>query len=309
MFLRSWVALALAFLFYLLIPVIGAMLVRKKWRDFRALLFQTMPLPTLTAEAVFQNLSRTKPGVSRLGVYCAYGEVDAIGPENVLWLRLSGASCTVLMEDVQVHTLSATQFSGTQEVNPDADSIESLRWKQIPSIPQGTRLLVAGELVQIDGMLRFVDSQERPLLVLLHDGIDDYVLARAVIAGRHRNEYWNPLTQVSLAVGILLMSIVLGGSFGGGSLVFFQALNITLAFSPVLPVLPPGFVLFFLYRRLWALARRYRAERDMAIIRREAAGQDWAQRSLLVFLGSIGAFAAAVLLNGLLLFFVLRLVL
>jgi len=309
MFLRSWIALATACVFYLILPVIGALLVRKKWRDFRSLLFEATSLPVLTAELVFGYLSKSFVETERLGFFRAFGEVDAIGPENYLWLHLDGASCGVIMDDVQVYTLFANQFGETDSMNPDTDSIEGLRWKAIPSIPQGTRLMVSGELLRCNGSLCFVSSPEKPLLVLLHDGIDEYVPARAIIAGRHRNEYWNPLTQVSLAVGILVMSILLGSGFGGRSLVFFQAINITLAFAPVLPILPPGFALFFLYRRLWALARRYRAERDIVFMHQDTRLTEMRRRALLTFWASISAFAAALLLNGLLLFLVLRVIL
>ncbi|MBU0936560.1 MAG: hypothetical protein KKI09_08210 [Spirochaetes bacterium] len=313
MFLQIWFALAVVFVFYFCIPIIGALAVRKKWRDFRALVFEAALLPRLSAETVFRNCLQDGQKAAdssgrQIGLFSAYGTIDAIGPESRLWLRIPDATCSVFMNSVPVYLLSGIRDETITAVDPETDVVESLKWKSLPSIPQGARLFVAGSLVQCDGTLCFQNMPEQPLLVILHDGIDEYVLPRAIIAGRHRNEYWNSLTQVSLAIGILLISILLTGGFSGRSLVFVRALNITLAFTPVLVVLPPGFLLFFLYRRLWISARRYRAERDIARLR----GDDylpWRRRSIAAFLGSLSAFAAGLLINAVLLFFVLRAIL
>ena len=40
MFLRSWLALAVALVFYVLVPLLGAILARTRWRQFRERLFQ-----------------------------------------------------------------------------------------------------------------------------------------------------------------------------------------------------------------------------------------------------------------------------
>ncbi|HAP42945.1 MAG: hypothetical protein A2087_08980 [Spirochaetes bacterium GWD1_61_31] len=309
MFLRSWLALAVALVFYVLVPLLGAILARTRWRQFRERLFQAAGLPRLSAGQLFGWAAAVPPPGSLVGLFIACGEVEAIGPDNRLWLRMDGATCIVNLDRLAVYTLGGGREALDASVDPEMDVIEHLHWKSIPTITQGVRLFVAGRLIAGESGFCFVHADDCPLLVILHDGLDEYVLPRALIAGRHRNEYWNPLTQVSLAVGILAMSGILGSALGGRTLVFFQALNLTLAFGPILPFLPPGFLLFFVYRRWWALARRYRAERDIATLRQPGQTRRWQRQAIRTVLFSMAAFGLAVLVNGVGLFLLLRLVL
>jgi hypothetical protein len=86
---------------------------------------------------------------------------------------------------------------------------------------------------------------------------------RAVWGGRQRNEYWNQFTLASLLTGafcmVLLAYIFLRSTPSSLPAIF----ALTLAFFPISGVLPPGFVLYYLYRFFWKRARMLRAERDL----------------------------------------------
>lgn len=297
MFLSSWLAMFTALVFYALIPVAGALVVRKRWRQFRLLVLAADALPELDAAALFA-MAGLADGDEQKHLYKAYGEVDAIGPDNVLWIRLAGATCILRLDGVPVYAVRGSEYQ--------RGSVERVAWKSVPSLPQGARVFVAGCLGAQDGRPCFYDHPDQPLLVLLHDGVDEYLLAHALYGGRQQNEYWNPLTQVSLALGILVMSAILTETFASRSLVFVQAMNLSLAFSPVLPLLPPGFIFFFLYRRLWTAARQTRAERDLADLRSDSRRTLLARKAGRLVLASMAAFVAGWLLNFGLFFMVVR---
>ena len=72
--------------------------------------------------------------------------------------------------------------------------------------------------------------------MILHDGDDDGLVRRAIWAGRHENEYWNPATQVSLALGAATMSAIVPFALPGRMPALIGALTLTAAFSPLLPL-------------------------------------------------------------------------
>jgi hypothetical protein len=123
---------------------------------------------------------------------------------------------------------------------------------------------VGGSLVLLDGRQSFVSTREHPLLVIFYDGNDRSLSARTIRAGRHRNEYWNPLTPYALLLGSFT-TIVLAISFLSRPALRLNAFAALIAFFvPLLPLAPPGVLLTALYRRLWLQARICRARRDLA---------------------------------------------
>ncbi|MCK7537921.1 MAG: hypothetical protein MZV63_46695 [Marinilabiliales bacterium] len=145
----------------------------------------------------------------------------------------------------------------------DDCSVERFRWSDLPSVGAGTRAFVAGPVAIRGGRVVFGPSGKDSPLVILHDGDDKSLIRRAVGYGRHGNEYWNPVTQVSIALGVATMSGILSLSRLGGMPSLVAALTLCAAFSPILPLMPPGVVGFFAYRWLWKRALRFRSMRDL----------------------------------------------
>jgi hypothetical protein len=99
--------------------------------------------------------------------------------------------------------------------------------------------------------------------VVLYDGERNTIVQRAVWGGRQRNEYWNQFTLASLLTGsffMLLLAYIFMRSTPFSIPVLFA---LSLAFFPISGLLPPGFVLYYLYRFFWKRARLLRAERDL----------------------------------------------
>lgn len=292
MFLPVYLALITALLFYAILPVIGAFAVRKQWRAFRG---------SVTMAAQAPGLDDSLPARQEAGRRCVRGDIEAIGGEHELWLRCDNATCVVDMRGAWVYLL--TDGSGD-------DHIERRRWSGLPALGAGARAFVAGEACFRAGRIVLGPAQDGSMLVILHDGDDGAVVRRAIRAGRHSNEYWNPVTQISLALGVLVMSVivmmVLPDRLSGPLPSLVKALTLTLAFAPILPLLPPGVVGFFAYRRFWRQARFCRSRRDLQKLDGQPDAQAWSRRARVATAASIASFGGALAANAWLTAAVLR---
>ncbi len=292
MFLTVYLAAAAAALFYVIFPIVGAFVVREQWRQFRKSVAASAALPEL-GPAVLGSPS------AALGRFRAQGEVDAIGGQHELWIAGGDLACVVDLHDTRVYVLSG---------GPDDYSMERLRWSDLPSVGAGTRAFVAGPAAILGGRVVFGPSGKDSPLVILHDGDDEGLIHRAIRYGRHGNEYWNPITQVSIALGVATMSGILSLSRLGGMPSLVAALTLCAAFSPILPLLPPGVVGFFAYRWLWKRALRHRSMRDL-----EFLDNGWSQKARTLralatkaTAASAAAFVVSLAVNAWLTVFLLR---
>jgi hypothetical protein len=253
---------AVAFLFFGLIPGIGAFFVRSRWRLFRRRIAESSLYPFLD----YSDLSRRG---DFLGRYRLFGHLEAIQGENSIWIN--NGSFTVEADLTQAKLYFLPSFSaGTrtlpierlQEEVPD-EQPALVSWNQIFSLPAGTQMFIAGQLYSEEGRGVFRSKGKDPLLVVLYDGERNTIVQRAVWGGRQKNEYWNQVTLASLLTGAFCM-VLLAYIFLRSTPSSLPALfALTLAFFPISGVLPPGFVLYYLYRFFWRRARMLRAERDL----------------------------------------------
>lgn len=283
MFATVYAAIAAAILFYAVLPVIGALVVRRQWRNFRQALAEAVALPELRYGMSSKDGQRLR----------LTGRVDAIGGDDELWICSESVTASVSMGKSWVYTLS-----GDGGKDGSGDEMSKLHWKSIGSVAPGTRAMVAGEASFMDGKT-VIGPRAGLSLIILYDGSDERMPERAMLSGRHSNEYWNPLTQVSIAIGILATSGILSISLSGRAPAMASALILTAAFSPLLPLLPPGLPLFFAYRFYWKRGRECRARRDLAALRHDArAWRAWRSRSAIWTGAAIVCFAAALLANA-----------
>jgi hypothetical protein len=292
MFLPVYLAALAAVLFYALLPVVGAFITRRQWRQFRTSVTSASGLPELRASAVARSGARPERTI-------AHGEVDAIGGRNELWIAGLNEAFVVDLRGAWIYVLTG---------RGGEDRIERRLWRELQSIGPGTRVFVAGTASLADGRIVIgPDGKELPL-VILHDGDHDSVIRRAVWAGRHENEYWNPLAQISLAMGAVMMSGILPMALPGRVPSLIAALTLTLAFSPMLVLLPPGVVGFLAYRRFWKKARYCRARRDTDLLDAATGGRAgiWQKRADITTTASVLAIGGALAVNGWLAVFLLR---
>jgi hypothetical protein len=253
---------AVAFLFFGLIPGIGAFFVRSRWRLFRRRVAESSLYPFLN----YSDLSRTG---DFLGRYRVFGQLEAIQGENSIWIN--NGSFTVEADLTQAKLYFLPSFSAgsrtlpverLQEEVPD-EQPALVSWNQVFSLPAGTQIFIAGQLYAEEGRVVFRSQGKDPLLVVLYDGERNTIVQRAVWGGRQRNEYWNQFTIASLLTGafcMVLLAYIFLRSTPSSLPVLFA---LSLAFFPISGLLPPGFILYYLYRFFWKRARMLRAERDL----------------------------------------------
>ncbi len=255
MFYYVLLTLAVAFLFFMLIPGLGAFSVRAKWRRFRA----QMTAASTYAIMDYSVLSSENEG----SAFRFFGTLEAIQDTNRIWMRSGDVSAAADLEDVPVYILPSMSSGETLSDVLTDDEPQSIPWKQISSLPAGVKLFVAGIARLEDGLALFRSHPRVPLLVVIFDGARETILRRAVRSGRQRNEYWNQFTLVSLITGSFSLSL-LTYLFLANPVTRIPALiALSLSVAPLAVLLPPGAVFLYLYKSFWTRARSLRAQRDL----------------------------------------------
>ncbi len=255
MLLPLYAAFAAAIVFYLLIPIGGAFMLRNQWRRFRERVIQLSKAPVLRYSdlAAAEREGRTDVGRFRLN-----GTIEAIEGLDRIWLRGKQVSALVDLSRAPLYVASA----GNDEALVEAGSITRLRWRSVSSLVEGTSIFVAGHLAIQRGRPVFIDSPDDSLIAVCYEGVDADLLSRLVAGGRAPNEYWNLPTRISLALGLAVISGILlllnGSLFSSVRTLIFLA-----GAAPVLPFAPPGLILFFAYFKLWRSALASRTLRDL----------------------------------------------
>jgi hypothetical protein len=305
-----FLAVGSAFLFYFLLPVIGAFRVRGRWRRFRESLIAASCHPPLRYRDLAAGLGMA-PGPAS-GSYTMCGIIEAFEGERLLWVRGQGVSAAVDLGSAPLYVLSSVDDEVGRKRHP-AGSVERHTWSSIRMLSEGTRIFVAGHLSFDRGKPLFVDRPGEPLIAIAYDCPDGELVGRAVAGARHPNEYWNPLTRVSLILGLVAGSLILLVGAGSSPFPTVRALSFLAAASPALPFLPPGLFLFFADRQWWRRALERRIERDLASLhaarspgRAEAARIRFARRAAAAARLAGTFLIGSVLLNAVMLFYLWR---
>lgn len=245
-----------ALAFYLAIPAVGVFQVRHRWRRFRAAVVKAVSLPRLDGVSVRELLVREHE--TTRGPYWFRGRLESIGKNDTVWLERDGISVCLDLRKTMIVLLPTPAPIGDDL--PD-ETPRTVVWQELAALVEGTRFFVSGTVSVYDGAVHFTSDDEQRPFVMVYDGPDDTVVARALWTGRQRNEYWNHLTPISLIGGFLALLLLGIAVLERSRLMSLVAA--VLATVPVLPLLPPGVAGFYLYRRIWRRARRIRARRDL----------------------------------------------
>lgn len=256
-YLHLFIIILITLLFYGLVPLIGAFSVRNRWRRFRIQLMEAALRPSLTYRAVY--------GSESSGVYRIFGSLQAVQDVNVLWLADGDVSVSIDLDGVPVYILPSVPKGESiikTIIYPD-ESPKRTYWNRIFSLPEMTSIFISGELVHKDGLSRFRNTKDIPLLVIVYDCDDSDFYSHAILSGRQRNEYWNALTPGSLTIGSFSLFIYFYLLIQMPYMQFIAVTALTFSLVPVMPFLPPGLVFYYIYRHFWKNARILRAERDL----------------------------------------------
>ena len=264
------IVLAIAAIFYLFIPGIGAFHSRRGWRLFRKRIIAASQFPFVS----YRDIHSVNKDC--IGHFRFLGNLQAMAGEHLIWLGDGRLTLSADLKNVVVHLLPSEQSPSEMNSGSDAggyagsllpdETVRSVRWETLSSLPEGTRFFVAGPLFNDNGRAVFRSTTETPLVVVISDWTDRELLPVAIWMGRQRNEYWNRMTPASLAVGFL-WQMILSYSYLREPLQRIPAIfSLTTSLAPLAIFLPPGLLFFSLYRYFWKKGRVSRGERDIALL-------------------------------------------
>jgi len=236
---------------YALVPITGGFLNRYKWKKFRNR-FNILRLSPLLNYSQYRKLD------GEGGIFRFSGGIESITDGHTLWVK--GDDLTIPVSIAKTKCFLLPVYDG--EGLPEAP--QEIRWNRVSTITEGAKVFIAGSIKIQDDRLSFVSTKEQPLMVIFYD-CEDTELAQAIIrAARTRNEYWNSITPVSLAIGALTLIFIAANYLGRPAFRLTVICALSSVFIPALPVFPPGILFTSLYRRLSWNSRKLRADYDLA---------------------------------------------
>jgi len=247
------VIILIAMIFFVGIPGFGAFSVRSQWRRFRRRVEEASLRPLLTYRVMRQF---NEDGFSR-ATYRFFGALEAIQSDQALWMRGGDVTVAADMSNSEIYVLPRD----TGDL-PDEPPVRTT-WTRLGSLTEGAKVFVAGQIRMEGAHAVMCGDASDPLLVVLYDGSERDLLRRCIWSGRQLNEYWNVLTPAALAGGTLALITIAYVLLRSPAGRIPAIASLTLASIPLLPLLPPGVGLFFIYRWSWRRGRVLRAHRDI----------------------------------------------
>jgi hypothetical protein len=192
------------------------------------------------------------------GIFRFSGGVESITDDHTLWVKGSDLTIPVSIAKTKCFLLPVHEGEGF----PQAPS--QIRWNRISTITEGAKVFIGGRIIKQDGRLNFVSTKENPLMVIIYNCPDAALPSAIIRAARTRNEYWNAVTPVSLAIGALSLIYIAASYLGRPAFRLTVLSALSAVFIPILPVLPPGILLTSFYRKFTWDSRKLRADYDLA---------------------------------------------
>jgi hypothetical protein len=259
------VIIILVVFWYALVPVAGAFISRRRWRIFR-LRFDDLRLRPLLDYAACMTAGDGRAAVPGEpgGVFRFTGGFESVTDDHILWIRSGDLTIPVDLRGAQTYVLPSPEPENSSAFDPGQEAPEEIRWEQFSTLAEGVKVFVGGPLVFKEGRPIFVSAARAPLLVIFYDGPDRQLTLRVIRAGRHKNEYFNPLTFYGFIFGAFSLIVMAVSFFPRPGFRLTMITSFVALFTPLLPHIPPGLLFTMIYRRLWWRARIFRAYRDLA---------------------------------------------
>jgi hypothetical protein len=250
------VILCIALLFYGIIPVFGAFLVRRNWRMFRNR-FNNLRLSSLLDYSQYQDEENCGKKFRFLG------GLESITDDQTLWVRNADITIPVDLQHAHIYLLPNTEEDAVNSSASRNAVPERIRLERLSSLHEGAKVYIGGVLDIKNDRLTFLSTKENPLLIIFYDGSRRNLSIRIIRAGRQSNEYWNALTPYSLAFGAFLELLFAFSFIARPAYQLTLIVAILAMFGPLFPLVPPGIIFTTLYSRMWRKARMFRSYRDV----------------------------------------------
>jgi hypothetical protein len=191
------------------------------------------------------------------GVFRFTGEIDSITDGHTLWVRGEDLTIPISLKKTKCWLLPEHDDEGIPEPP------EQVRWNSVSTLSEGIKVFIGGQIKMVDNRLGFVSTKERPLTVIFYNCPDSALTDEIIRYARTRNEYWNNITPVSIIIGALSLISVAAYFLNRPAYRLTIITALVAVFLPILPMIPPGFLLTLLYRRITWHARQFRAYWDL----------------------------------------------
>ncbi len=255
--------LFVAVIFYAVLPLSGAFMVRRRWRMFRKQAVEA----SLCREITYSDPVRVTSGDA--GSYSFTGELQAIQDDSSIWLNNGKVTVRAEMKGIKLYLLPTTQSienEGRIEENKlvlPQEMPKKIKWESVYSLAQGTGFLLSGKVFIENGTPVFRNTEDFPLLAVIYDGRKETILRRSIWSGRQLNEYWNSITPFSLMAGSFSLFVLTFIYYRQQNADFLALETLILSFFPLIPFVPPGLLMYMFFRRFWRSGRYLRGERDL----------------------------------------------
>jgi hypothetical protein len=198
------------------------------------------------------------------GIYRFIGGFESVTDRHTLWIRNDELTIPVSLAAAHTYVLPMEENDKPSGIiDPGKEAPARINWDRVASLTEGAKVFVGGLLLLRDNRLTFVSNRDNPLLVIFYDGPDRSLTARTIQAGRDDNEYWNFITPYALILGAFSQIMLVLNLLQRPAFRLTMATALVAMFLPLFPLIPPGFGLTLLYKRLWWHARVFRAYRDL----------------------------------------------
>ena len=250
-------------LWYVLVPMIGALGRRNKWRMLRKR-FNELRLRPILDYRRYRQKEADGPGSN---TFRFVGGFESVTDGQTLWIRTDDLTVPISLKNARTYLLPMQKNEGAAEIfYPEDEAPEKIKWERVSSLTEGAGVFVGGELANRDGRRSFVSTKENPLIVIFFDGPGEALPSLVMRAGRCRGDYWNSITPYSLIIGALCQILMAVTHLSRPAYRLTVIVSFIALFVPLYPIIPPGLLFSFLYRRLAWRARLMRVYADIALL-------------------------------------------
>ena len=265
----------------------GGIFNRYKWRRFRNRFNNLRSCDPLDYRKY--RLLNEKCGVSRFS-----GEIESITDGHTLWVKGEDLTIPVSLDKTKCFLLPLHKGDGIP------DEPEQIRWNRISTITEGAKVFIGGQMKMQDNRLSFISTKEEPLMIIFYSCSDEELASGIIRSARTRNGYWNTLTPPSLIIGALILISLAAFFLNRPAYRLTVICSFIAVFVPLLPILPPGFLLTLLCRRLTWNARILRINHELSVydLLPESASQKTGNNAFYAYMWE--GFAWILMLTGIL---------
>lgn len=243
-----FIAILIVFLAYLVVPFISMILYRRKWNRFRLIIASMSSYKKLLPGDIFPQEGEQL----KLGTFVFYGRLDAIQPDGNIWLNKENLSVEIDLANINIYILTdKTHPRKNIDILYPGEGLSESSLPKLTPLVEGTSFFICGSLYQEQGKLIFHTTKKQPLIVVLYDCPREEVDFKLFWHGRMKNNFWNPAAALSFGFGAFLFLVLMIILLALGNSSLLSVLYLSLSLIPLLILLPPGLLFYFVYRLLW----------------------------------------------------------